>query len=199
MHSDGPECGNTVLLGWNVGVKMIEIKCCWNINYRAEMMEYSVTGIICWNMLEYWDWMFWLKIWDWNIRLERWNTASFVFQILSITCPIALFSSASVILSVTTSLAHSPFPFLLPFPVSPYAVAGVGKAGSSVEDLSVRLKVQDSGQCFLLQTARAVLDPGQEEEITVQWGSHLLQAPQESHGQYAEILCIKGEGMLWPI
>lgn len=43
---------------------------------------------------------------------------------------------------------------------SPFAVAEVGTRESFVEGLLVRLKVQDSDQCFLLQTARAVLGPG---------------------------------------
>ncbi len=43
---------------------------------------------------------------------------------------------------------------------SPFAVAEVGIRESFVEGLLVRLKVQDSDQCFLLQTARAVLGPG---------------------------------------
>lgn len=51
---------------------------------------------------------------------------------------------------------------------SPFAVAEVGTRESFVEGLLVRLKVQDSDQCFLLQTARAVLGPeekkGKDEE-----------------------------------
>lgn len=42
---------------------------------------------------------------------------------------------------------------------SPFAVAEVGTRGSFVEGLLVRLKVQGSDQCFLQQTARAVLGP----------------------------------------
>lgn len=42
---------------------------------------------------------------------------------------------------------------------SPFAVAEVGTRESFVEGLLVRLKVQDSDQCFLLQTVRAVLEP----------------------------------------
>lgn len=42
---------------------------------------------------------------------------------------------------------------------SPPAVVVVGTSGSFVEDLLVRLKVQDSVQCFLPQTVRAVLEP----------------------------------------
>jgi len=42
---------------------------------------------------------------------------------------------------------------------SPFAAAEVGTRESSVEGLLVRLKVQGSDQCFLLQTARAVLGP----------------------------------------
>lgn len=48
--------------------------------------------------------------------------------------------------------------------VSPLAVAEVGTKESFVEGLLVRLKVQDSDQCFLLQTAKAVLGPGGESK-----------------------------------
>lgn len=42
---------------------------------------------------------------------------------------------------------------------SPVAAGKVDSEGSYVEGLLVRLKVQDSDQCFLLQTVRAVLEP----------------------------------------
>lgn len=42
---------------------------------------------------------------------------------------------------------------------SPVAAGRVDSEGSCVEGLLVRLKVQDSDQCFLLQTVRAVLEP----------------------------------------
>lgn len=47
---------------------------------------------------------------------------------------------------------------------SPPAVVVVGTAGSFVEDLLVRLKVQDSVQCFLPQTVRAVLEPTEKNK-----------------------------------
>ena len=43
--------------------------------------------------------------------------------------------------------------------VSPVAAGKVDSEGSYVEGLLARLKVQDSDQCFLLQTVRAVLEP----------------------------------------
>lgn len=49
---------------------------------------------------------------------------------------------------------------------SPLAVVVVGTAGSFVEDLLVRLKVQDSDQCFLPQTVRAVLEPTKKHHTT---------------------------------
>lgn len=76
---------------------------------------------------------------------------------------------------------------------SPFAVAEVGITGSFVEDLLVRLKVQGSDQCFLLQTARAVLGPGgkgrtgkKREEMTSQslqitTFSQQLQTRKTSH------------------
>lgn len=49
---------------------------------------------------------------------------------------------------------------------SPPAVVVVGTSGSFVEDLLVRLKVQDSVQCFLLQTVRAVLEPTEKQKTS---------------------------------
>lgn len=45
---------------------------------------------------------------------------------------------------------------------SPFAIAEVGTTGSFVEGLLVKLKVQGSDRCFLLQIARAVLGPGRK-------------------------------------
>lgn len=47
---------------------------------------------------------------------------------------------------------------------SPVAAGKVDLEGSYVEGLLVRLKVQDSDQCFLLQTVRAVLEPVEEKD-----------------------------------
>lgn len=48
---------------------------------------------------------------------------------------------------------------------SPFAIAEVGTTGSFVEGLLVKLKVQGSDRCFLLQIARAVLGPGGKGRI----------------------------------
>jgi hypothetical protein len=88
---------------------------------------------------------------------------------------------------------------------SPFAVAEVGTTGSFVEGLLVRLKVQGSDQCFLQQTARAVLEPGGEDKETDR-GDELVRTPQNifkqskgvlrrawGWGRENEVVCVYGE------